>query len=265
MHPGSASPLEAISFHFQDVVISTMAVARQWIREGVEKPFACVAKRQSGGYGRHGRSFQSPDGGLWMTLALPWPDAALVPAAGFRAGVAIAHTLEDILRERGPSPPELRIKWPNDLLIDERKVCGVLGEVHAARGREWLLIGVGMNVNNDPNLLASLRRPAASLREWTRRFVEIEPLARLIAARVHDAVERDLSRDAVEWAAAHLWRLDQPVTMQGRDGTRSTAMLRGLTPRGELIVDRGGGPTPLPAGCELADESPSRDPRPAGG
>lgn len=137
-----------------------------------------VAETQEAGRGSRGRRWASPPGGLWMSvLARPaGPDAAEV--ASVRAGLAVIGALRATL---GALP--LALKWPNDLLLDGRKVGGILCESrwHGA-ALAWVAVGVGLNVQNAPP--ADARVPATRLADWApaaRPEALVEPVARALA------------------------------------------------------------------------------------
>ena len=73
------------------------------------------------------------------------------------------------------------------------------------------------------------------------------------ARRVYDAAAGELSREAVEWAAGRLWRLEQEVELVREEGARVRAVIKGITVRGELVVECEGGVRVLPGGWEVAD------------
>jgi BirA family biotin operon repressor/biotin-[acetyl-CoA-carboxylase] ligase len=102
-----------------------------------------LAEVQTGGRGRLSRSWRSPPGGIWMSLILkPKMPLAQAYSINMAVGVAIARTL---IRLYGIKPG---IKWPNDILINERKLCGILIEVSAEIDRlEYAVVGIGINAN----------------------------------------------------------------------------------------------------------------------
>jgi BirA family transcriptional regulator, biotin operon repressor / biotin---[acetyl-CoA-carboxylase] ligase len=107
------------------------------------------ACEQTAGRGRQGRRFVSPRGNLYCSIVLR-PSCALAQAAqlGLVAAVALADTLAGLL----PAAAEIRQKWPNDLLINDRKTSGILLE-SAARGPDrldWLVLGLGVNIVSHP-------------------------------------------------------------------------------------------------------------------
>jgi BirA family biotin operon repressor/biotin-[acetyl-CoA-carboxylase] ligase len=111
-----------------------------------------VARIQTAGRGRHGREWRSDEGGLWLTAVLPALDP--LAATGLAIGVAVCRYVAAL----GLAP---RLKWPNDVEVSDRKLCGILVE-HIA-GQPFLAAGIGLNVANPVESLADLRRPAVSL------------------------------------------------------------------------------------------------------
>ncbi|NLD35175.1 MAG: biotin--[acetyl-CoA-carboxylase] ligase, partial [Clostridiales bacterium] len=100
---------------------STNTMAKQWARQGVPHGAAVLADRQTAGRGRLGRSFFSPEGGLYMSLIV---DSVGIPPGQLTtlAAVAVLRAAEQVTGR------QLHIKWVNDLLLDGRKVCGILTE-----------------------------------------------------------------------------------------------------------------------------------------
>lgn len=130
---------------------STSDLVRQRARDGAAEGLVVVAGRQLAGRGRHGRGWQSPAGNLYLTLLLR-PGVPAVQAAGLSlvTGVALARACLDL----GVPRERLYLKWPNDLLVDEGKVAGILLETDADEtgGVAWLSIGIGVNVRHAPEL-----------------------------------------------------------------------------------------------------------------
>ncbi|MCK4938366.1 MAG: biotin--[acetyl-CoA-carboxylase] ligase [Methanosarcinales archaeon] len=110
-----------------------------------------IAERQSEGRGRMGKEWYSPPGGIWLSIILK-PDIS--PEHIYRltlvAGVAVAETLAGI-------GVAAQIKWPNDILINENKVCGILTEVDAEMDAvNFLIVGIGINANIELDMLPPL-------------------------------------------------------------------------------------------------------------
>ncbi len=132
------------------VCASTELELERWLRRrgrgplAGEVPLAVVARRQRHGHGQRGRPWQSPAGGVWLSAALPWPAR---PATALGLAVVLGLALE--LEALGLQP---RIKWPNDLLLQGRKLAGVLPRLRLRGDRvRWAQVGVGINgINRVP-------------------------------------------------------------------------------------------------------------------
>jgi BirA family biotin operon repressor/biotin-[acetyl-CoA-carboxylase] ligase len=139
----------SIAFRIEEVasIDSTNAALRR--RAGAAEPEGLVlrADAQEAGRGRRGRAWDSPPGNLYVSLLLR-PDCRLAEGAtvGFVAAVALGRVLRDL------TPAEVLHKWPNDLLIDGRKMSGVLLEAGTRPdGRlDWLVLGMGVNIRSHP-------------------------------------------------------------------------------------------------------------------
>lgn len=109
-----------------------------------------LADRQTGGRGRLDRTWQSPSGGIWLSVLLrPSLQPAQLPHLTLAAGVAITEAAIAHGLDAG-------IKWPNDVLVgdDEAKLAGILTEMEAEADRvAWVIVGMGINANIDTNIL----------------------------------------------------------------------------------------------------------------
>jgi BirA family biotin operon repressor/biotin-[acetyl-CoA-carboxylase] ligase len=122
---------------------STNATLRELAAAGASDGTVVAAGEQTAGRGRHGRSWSSPAGaGLYVSLLVrPRLEAREVQTLTFVAAVAVAETLE------GLGVGGVEIKWPNDVLVRGRKVCGVLTEASFLDGRlDWAVVGIGVNL-----------------------------------------------------------------------------------------------------------------------
>jgi len=148
---------------------STMDAAKHLARKGCPDFTTVIAGRQKNGRGRLNRQWLSEKGGLYFTMVLR-PD--LPPVLSFRVGLLASVTLARILNEIFGI--DVRVKWPNDLLVDERKICGILSELEAEVDRvAFINIGIGLNVNNDPS---PIEPAATSLKNILGRKVSIKEI-----------------------------------------------------------------------------------------
>ena len=132
---------------YRETVSSTNEFAKELAHQGAIEGTVVIAEEQTDGRGRRGRIWYSPTGqGLWFSVILRPPIAPVdIPKLTLVWAVAAAKTL----REWSGLPAG--IKWPNDILIDNRKVAGILTEMNAEPDKvNYLVIGIGVNVNLDP-------------------------------------------------------------------------------------------------------------------
>ena len=126
-------------------VSSTNTLARFLSMNGIADGSVIISEKQTNARGRSGKSWESPLGGVWLSIVLnPHVDYAKLPLITLATGVAVAKTLEKV----GVENPE--IKWPNDIMINGKKVCGILTEaVTKLNTIENVIIGVGIDANLD--------------------------------------------------------------------------------------------------------------------
>ncbi|MEL6872626.1 MAG: biotin--[acetyl-CoA-carboxylase] ligase [Pseudomonadota bacterium] len=138
-----------------DTIASTNAAAMAAAPKQCACPFWVSAKSQTAGRGRSGRGWQSPEGNLAASMAFTTTAPAdQLGQVALVAGVAIAEAVREILPaevpETGKAAPDVRLKWPNDLLINGAKIAGILVEASRA-GREAVVVaGFGLNLRAAP-------------------------------------------------------------------------------------------------------------------
>lgn len=159
-------------------VHSTNSLLRDMALSGAPGGQVVIASRQSSGRGRSGRSFSSPEGGLYLSY-LHRPGRENISPGSLTAGAAVA-VCRAVSEACGVEPG---IKWVNDLLLDGKKICGILAEaVMTAEGLAFI-IGVGLNVNSkDSDFPEELRPVAGSILSHTGRHTETDALARAVIA-----------------------------------------------------------------------------------
>jgi BirA family biotin operon repressor/biotin-[acetyl-CoA-carboxylase] ligase len=171
-----------------DQTDSTNADARRRADAGETGPLWIVARRQTEGRGRRGRSWESQDGNLFSTLLQltrkPPAEAAQVT---FVAALAIA----DLLDAWAPASL-VTIKWPNDVMLAGRKASGVLVEsgAHEAGGL-WLAVGIGVNLASAPE---GTERPATALAHHLRGDVTAPPTVEVAASKLAEAFDVWMTR-----------------------------------------------------------------------
>jgi BirA family biotin operon repressor/biotin-[acetyl-CoA-carboxylase] ligase len=192
---------------------STSLDARELAVAGAPHGTLVTALEQTDGRGRQGRRWHAPPGSALLCSLVLRDPPALLPIA---AGVAVAELAN----------PRAMLKWPNDVLLDRRKVAGILVEGRPQEG--WAVLGIGVNVAVDPaELTEELRESAGTL---GLGFEDVEPaletllalLERWLAAPAGEVVEAWRARDEL---------FDEAVSW--RDGTGTGA---GIDERGRLLV-----------------------------
>lgn len=154
----------------RDEVASTMEEARRALHQGDPGQLWIVARQQNAGRGRHGRQWRSPPGNLYASLLLVAPcEPAVAPQLGFVAGLALHDAASRVLGAAGTG---LKLKWPNDLLLDRAKTAGLLLEGESRAGRLNVILGIGVNVASHPE---GTPYPAAFLKQHQPK-VSVEAL-----------------------------------------------------------------------------------------
>jgi BirA family transcriptional regulator, biotin operon repressor / biotin---[acetyl-CoA-carboxylase] ligase len=220
---------------FQETT-STNDVVDKLGRDGVKEGVVVFAEAQSKGRGRLGRSWLSARGkGLWFSLLLRPP---LPPQSATQITVASATAMARALRQAAGLRVE--IKWPNDILINDRKVCGILTEMTAELDKiNFIVLGIGVNVNfNASDFPPDLRKTATSLLIETGRPTRRSELAATILREL-DADYAQVRASRFETVADE-WEAN--CTTIGREveitcGNRAVqGRAESLDPEGALLV-----------------------------
>jgi BirA family biotin operon repressor/biotin-[acetyl-CoA-carboxylase] ligase len=220
-------------------VSSTMDVANALAAEGAPAGTLVLADEQAAGRGRGGKRWRSdPGAGIWMTILERPNDAEALGVLAIRLGLKAAPVLDRYVD--GP----VQLKWPNDLMVDGRKLAGILVETRWRDGNvDWVAIGIGVNVR-----VADNEQEGAGMRPGTRRLdvlAELVPVVRAAARARGRLTEEELKRwHARDHAAGK--RCRQPIP--GR--------IRGVAADGSLIVERHGETTLARSGSLVLEEEP---------
>lgn len=135
-----------MKIEYFESLVSTNDTARAAAREGAPALYTVAAKRQTGGRGRMGRSFLSPLGGTYFSTVLrPTFVRARYGAITPFAALAVHRAVKELLNV------SLEIKWINDLLLNGKKVCGILAESGEDKeGKPFVILGIGINTGSEP-------------------------------------------------------------------------------------------------------------------
>lgn len=230
--------------HRYDCVESTNDQLKQLALEGAPEGTLVFAKEQTRGKGRLGRSWLSPAGGLYVSVILYPLTIRRITDLPFLVGVAVVQTLQQFL----PKSHQISLKWPNDVLVNNQKVAGILSEAFGDEKFYGGVIGVGLNVNVT----------AAQLNEFQQKQFKATSLSILLEGEATDIEEVfsvfqaklfNLYRFYQEKGFAPiqaLWEkncgmLGKKIEVQGVEpkGSTVTGILWGISDRGGLVVDIG--------------------------
>ncbi|MCD6567421.1 MAG: biotin--[acetyl-CoA-carboxylase] ligase [Dehalococcoidia bacterium] len=150
--------------HHSSEVSSTMDIARELARNGAAAGTVVIAESQSRGRGRLERKWYSPQGGIYLSIILrPQVTPAYAPRINLMVAVAIARTIRELFGLKA------ELKWPNDVLIEGKKVCGILAEMDAEMDMvNYVSVGIGLNANA---VVSGHEENAVSLREKVGREI----------------------------------------------------------------------------------------------
>jgi BirA family transcriptional regulator, biotin operon repressor / biotin---[acetyl-CoA-carboxylase] ligase len=217
---------------------STLDVAHRIAAQGAPASTLVIANEQTAGRGRGGRSWKSdPGAGLWLTLIARPTDSSGLGVLSLRVGLALAEALD-----RFASEP-IRMKWPNDLYVDQGKLAGILVEARwREQAVEWVAIGIGVNVKAPGNV-----ENAAGLEPGTERLdilAELVP-AVLAAAQATGPLEADEMEEFNARDLARGRRCVEPAL--GR--------VAGITATGELLVALADSVAPFRSGSLVLEDA----------
>ena len=195
--------------HYSPVVSSTMEAARELALNGCPDRTVIVAKQQTNGRGRLERKWISEDGGLFFSIILRPKEAAIF---SFRFNFAISLAIIDTLASYGI---EANAKWPNDVLVNNKKICGILSEMQT-QGEYPLHVslGVGINVNNR---ISTEVETATSLFEIRGEPVSKTKFFQLFWGHLDLLIDQEVSDIVTKWKEK-LVLLGSPVRVE--TGTR---------------------------------------------
>lgn len=223
--------------HAFDVVESTMDVAHELAHGGAVHGTVILAETQSAGRGRERREWQSPRGGVWLTVLLRLVSAGALPVLPLRVGIASARALDPFARE------PIALKWPNDLFLGEMKLGGVLVEARWRGGLlDWVAVGIGINSDVPVGVAAAALGGRVPRRAVVERLIPavIEAVSRegeLTAAELAEFAARDVARGRV---------ISAPVA----------GLVIGINAGGALLVEREGATEAIRSGSVVFADNP---------
>lgn len=223
--------------YYRESVDSTNTWAKKVAEEDSHKRFLLVANQQLKGRGRRGRVWESPGGkDIYLSLLLR-EDIAPARAAMLTLvmGLSVAQAIEGAA---GLSP---QIKWPNDIVMDKKKVCGILTEMSAQMDYvNYVVIGVGINVNAE-SFPEELFDKATSIKAVTKKSQKRARLIGKIIEHFEENLElfmksQDMSLLLEEYEGYLISKGSEVIVIAGEESYRGKAL--GINEKGELLVEK---------------------------
>ena len=221
--------------HFAREMDSTNLWIKRLAKEGAPEGTLALAEYQSAGRGRLGRSWEVPEGtSVMMSILLrPKFEPQFAPMLTLVMGMAVAKAVKDL-------GFDVSIKWPNDVVVSHKKICGILTEMGVLDGKiDYAVIGVGINVNirEFPEEMAD---KATSLYLESGREFDRSQIPGLVMEAFEEYYEKfaatcDLSGLKEKYESI-LANYNQPVRVLAKEPYEGVA--RGITDGGELLVEK---------------------------
>jgi BirA family biotin operon repressor/biotin-[acetyl-CoA-carboxylase] ligase len=213
--------------HYFPEIDSTMDAARELAKEGAEEGTIVIAEVQTRGRGRLSREWLSPEGGIYFTVILrPRISPAYAPRINLMAAVAVAATIGKLFGLKA------ELKWPNDVLVAGKKVCGILAEMDAEMDVvNFVNVGIGINANTR---VPKFNKTATSLSDELGRQVSRREFLRALLTEMDKRQARLMKSELLqEWRnlsgtlnkRVSITSLDEEVTGQAVDIDATGALL----------------------------------------
>ncbi|QQE88344.1 bifunctional biotin--[acetyl-CoA-carboxylase] ligase/biotin operon repressor BirA [Azotobacter chroococcum] len=201
-------------FYIYETLDSTNTEAARLLTAGVEPPFLVLAERQTAGRGRRGRVWQSPFGvNVYLSLVIRVQKGARqLEGLSLVVGLAVMQAL------RASGLGEAGLKWPNDILVQGKKIAGVLLELTGDPADVCdVVVGVGVNVNMESE--SGIEQPWTSMRLELQHLIDRNDLVCALSRYLHGYLARhaELGFAAFqdEWESSHLWQGREVVLIAG--------------------------------------------------
>jgi BirA family biotin operon repressor/biotin-[acetyl-CoA-carboxylase] ligase len=218
-------------------VESTNEWAKELAMSGANEGTVAIAATQTSGRGRRGRKWVSPRGGLWFSIILrPEMRPAEVFKLTFMAGLSTAETLQKLYHL------EVETKWPNDVLVNRRKICGILGQANSFLEKvNFAIVGIGINANFKtskvlPHLIATT---ATSIEDELGKEISLEELLAALLERLetdyHTLVNSGFASILARWKIYAKF-LGQEVKVVDSPKT-ITGLAENVDEEGQLIIN----------------------------
>lgn len=217
-----------ITIQVKDSVTSTNTVLKEYASKGLSN-YILVAKEQTGGRGRYNRSYFSPKGtGIYFSLLLDFnKDLSLLPLITPLCGVAVCEALEKF-------DLDADIKWVNDVIYNDKKVCGILVET-IMKETPAVIIGIGINLYKPKDGFPKDIPNAGYLLEYEKDNFDVDLLNEVLSNLLYyyNSIEK---KGVVQYYKDHCITLNKDIQLVDQDGNTRNCKAISLTDNLELVV-----------------------------
>jgi BirA family biotin operon repressor/biotin-[acetyl-CoA-carboxylase] ligase len=222
-------------YGFQEIE-STNTIAKFLAGTGVEEGTVVMARTQTGGRGRSGKKWESPVGGIWLSIILR-PDISPTKASliTLATGIAVANAIRNL-------GIDARIKWPNDILINNKKISGILTEANTKFSVvDYVVVGIGIDSNLDIDTLPeNLQTKITSLKnELDKNIDENEVIKSLLEEfeKIYNVfIKEDFDEIIYQWRNL-AQTIGNDIEIRQRGGKIFKGYAVGINKKGALIME----------------------------
>ena len=216
-----------------DVVDSTNNYAAKQVKEHNFRTYACLAMQQTQGRGRYQKSWFSPVGNIYLSVAVPVVSVASLAGLSLAVGVILAQVLEDKY-----NLTSVELKWPNDIVRDSRKLAGILIDIITPES--YVIVGIGLNIAMPDNQV--ITQPWISLQQLVAKLPNLNKLVVDILRGLHDGLllffDKGFSSFKDAWIARNFFKDGFITVIDGKTPILKGKCL-GVNDVAALLVDTG--------------------------
>lgn len=221
-----------------ETTTSTQRIAHELALDGEKHGTIVIADEQTDGIGRVGRHWQSEQGkGIWMSIILR-PN--ILPYLAPQLTLLTATVLAEVIDEVSDVTPQ--IKWPNDILIEGKKISGILTEMQAEQDQiSYVIIGMGINVNQDAtDFVDEVAERATSLKIKTKQTWDmvrlIQQILQKFETKYDQFIDHGFQDVKIKWES-YGFRMNEQLTIKTGNETW-TGRFSGIAEDGALLIER---------------------------
>jgi len=209
--------------YFYQIIDTTNEEAKRLLKRGTPPPFYVVAEEQTEGKGQQGRKWVSHKGGLYISIVLREEYDILT---------ALLSATLSVHRSLVPHIPDVKIRFPNDLIIDNKKIAGILIE----KGTDFTIFGIGINVNQEI-FPPDLKDKATSLYLITRKKYSLRKMEENILN--HLLSVRKLPASELFQSYRKTLVLNMPATLHLKTGASIRTFIKDITEKFDILTEKG--------------------------